>query len=129
MIKYEDENYLTTEEAAKYLGKSSTAFRQFFYRNDIFRRKLGGRLYFPQKVLDGYFAKTNKMTHFESSGLSYDEVYSMAQLQDIFLTSKQNIYAFIKRHNIERLKDNTNQTLYHKAQVDEMLAGLKAGEL
>lgn len=129
MIKYENETYLTTDEAAKYLGKSTSAFRQFLYRNKLTRRKLGGRLYFPKNILDGYFAKRRNYEHFESTDLSYDDVYTMDQLRDIFLTSRQNIYNFVNRHQIKRYKDNTNQTLYDKAHVDEMLGGLKTQDL
>lgn len=125
MIKYENETYLDTDEAARFLGKSQTSFRQFFYRNNFPRRKLGGRLYFPQKTLEGFFARRSGLAHFESSKLSFDQVYTLDQLIDIFLTSKQNIYQFVMRHKITRYKDNTDRTLYDKAQIDDMLNKLK----
>lgn len=125
MIQYENQVYLTTEEAAKFLGKNTTSFRQFYYRSKLPRRKLGGRLYFAQKDLDGLFAG-GKYRHFEKSGLSYGEAYTIEQLIGIFLTSKQNIYAFIARNKITRYRDNTGKTLYNKEQIDKCLNQVKA---
>ena len=125
MIKYEDKNYLDTNEAAKFLGKTSTAFRQFIQRTPFPRRKLGGRLYFLHDDLHGYFAKESGYTHFESSGLKYDAVYSLEQLQKIILTTKQNIYHFLKKNNIPRYKDNFNTTLFHKAEINSALISVK----
>jgi len=126
MIKYENETYLNTEEAANYLGKNITAFRQYFYRSKMSRRKLGGRLYFAIKDLDGVFAD-DRFKHFEKSGLSYDEVYTIDQLLGIFMTTKQYVYTFVSRRKIKRYKDNTNKTLYNRQQVDEYLDGVKNG--
>ena len=125
MIKYEDETYLTTEEAARFLGKTVTAFRQFIYRNTIPRRKLGGRLYFPVKKLNGYYANRADYKHFESTGLAYEEVYTMDELLKIFLTTRQHVYSWVSRHNIKRYKDNTGRTLYNKVQINKLLDRLK----
>jgi excisionase family DNA binding protein len=123
MIKYEDESYLTTNEASKYMGKTVTAFRQFIARNTISRRKLGGRLYFPLKELDGYFAKRSgdRYEHFESRGISYNEVMTIDQLQTSMMTTKQNLYHFLNKNNIQRYKDNANRTLFNRAQIDALL--------
>ena len=124
MIKYEDKNYLDTNEAATFLGKTTTAFRQFIQRRPFPRRKLGGRLYFAYTDLYGYFAKESGCEHFEPSGLKYTDVYSLEQLQKVILTTKQNIYHFLKVKNIPRYKDNFNKTLYNKAHITAALKKL-----
>ena len=127
MIKYENKTYLTTNETAKYLGKNSTSFRQFIQRTTFPRRKLGGRLYFELSVLDGYFARKagDQYKHFESSGLSYEEVLTFDQLQEILMTTKQNLYYFTLRHEIQRYKDNANRTLLDKVKIMKILSQLK----
>ncbi|MBW1812635.1 MAG: helix-turn-helix domain-containing protein [Deltaproteobacteria bacterium] len=126
MIKYEDKNYLNTNETAKFLGKTTTAFRQFLQRKKFPRRKLGGRLYFLQDDLHGYFARQagDTYAHFEASGLGYHNVYSLEQLQKIILTTKQNIYHFLKKNNVTRYKDNHNKTLYNRAEIEILLGKL-----
>jgi excisionase family DNA binding protein len=121
MIKYENETYLTTDEAANFLGKSTSNFRQFIQRNDLPRRKLGGRLYFPTNELDGYFARRSGYPHFEKTDLTTDEVYTIDQLKDIFLTTKSHIYNFLKHHKITRYKDNFDRTLFDRAELDSVL--------
>lgn len=44
--------WLTTEEAARFLRKSSHALRQIIYKGKIHPRKFGGRLYFKRSELD-----------------------------------------------------------------------------
>jgi excisionase family DNA binding protein len=44
--------WLTTEEAARFLRKSSHALRQMIYKGKIHPRKFGGRLYFKRSELD-----------------------------------------------------------------------------
>jgi hypothetical protein len=128
MIKYEDQIYLTTEEASKFLGKNTTSFRQFYYRSNLPRRKMGGRLYFAQNDLDGLFVKEGHH-HFEKSGLGYDEVYTLEQLLDIFMTTKQHVYGVMKRLKIKRYKDNTGKTLFDKQQLDNRLNEVKNQEV
>jgi len=123
MIKYENETFLNSEETSKYLGKNLTAFRQFMYRNNLPRRKIGGRLYFKVTDLNGYFANKTAHVHFETSGLRYDDVYTMEQLLKIFLTTKQNVYSFVSRHKIKKYKDNTGKTLYERLPIDAILKG------
>lgn len=125
MIKYEDETYLTTAEASKYIGKNTTAFRQFMTRNNIPRRKLGGRLFFAVKDLNGYFARRSGLPHFEASNITYDDVYTIDQLKSIMLTTAQYIYSFLKSNNITRYKDNADQTLFDKREIDAVLSALK----
>lgn len=43
--------WLTTEEAARLLRKSSHALRQLVYKGKIHPRKFGGRLYFKKAEL------------------------------------------------------------------------------
>lgn len=121
MIIYENEKYLTTDEASKFLGKTTSSFRQFMARNAIPRRKLGGRLFFPLKQLDGWFAKRAGYPAFESTGLSFDQVYTIEQLGKVFLTTKTHIYHFLNTHKIKRFKDNYDRTLFDRAQIDNIL--------
>jgi len=121
MIIYENETYLSTDEASNYIGKTTTNFRQFIARNPLPRRKLGGRLYFPVKELNGYFAKRAGMAHFESTIKDLDQVYTVEQLGKIFLTTKANIYSFLKKNGIQKYKDNFDRTLYDRAQIDAIL--------
>lgn len=128
MIKYENENYLTTEEAARYLGKTSTAFRQFYYRSKLPRRKLGGRLFFAAKDLEQLYVN-DRFASFQTSGLTREQVYDLNQLLEIFLTSRQYIYNWVSRNGIKRYKDRTGKTLYNRAQIDAILNGVvNAGE-
>ncbi len=43
--------WVTTEEAARFLRKSSHALRQMVYKGQIRARKFSGRLYFKQSEL------------------------------------------------------------------------------
>ncbi|MBW1672049.1 MAG: helix-turn-helix domain-containing protein [Deltaproteobacteria bacterium] len=117
MIKYEGKTYLNTEEASQFLGKNTASFRQFYYRSKLPKRKLGGRLYFAQQDLDGLFAKKG-FAHFEPSGLGYDDVYTIEQLLNIFMTTKQHVYHLLARSKVRRYKDNVNKTLYNKQDID-----------
>ena len=44
--------WLTTDDAARFLRKSTSALRQMTYKGIIKPRKLGGRLYFKKSELD-----------------------------------------------------------------------------
>lgn len=44
--------WLTTDDAARFLRKSTHAIRQMAYKGIIRPRKLGGRLYFKKSELD-----------------------------------------------------------------------------
>ncbi len=44
--------WLTTEEAAKYLGKTKVAMWHLVSKGMLIKRKLGGRLYFKKSELD-----------------------------------------------------------------------------
>ncbi|PIR33310.1 MAG: hypothetical protein COV37_16755 [Bdellovibrio sp. CG11_big_fil_rev_8_21_14_0_20_39_38] len=44
--------WLSTEEAARLLRRSSHALRQLVYKGKIRPRKFGGRLYFKRSELD-----------------------------------------------------------------------------
>lgn len=48
---FENLIWLTTEEAAVYLRKSSHAIRQMVYKSKIIARKFNGRLYFKKDEL------------------------------------------------------------------------------
>lgn len=49
---FENLIWLTTDEAATFLRKSSHALRQMTYKGKIRPRKFGGRLYFKQAELN-----------------------------------------------------------------------------
>ncbi len=49
---FDNLKWLTTEEAAFFLRKSSHALRQMTYKGKIIPRKFGGRLYFKKSELD-----------------------------------------------------------------------------
>ena len=44
--------WLTTDDAARFLRKSTHALRQMTYKGKIRARKFGGRLYFKKSELD-----------------------------------------------------------------------------
>jgi excisionase family DNA binding protein len=49
---FENLIWLTTDEAAQFLRKSSHALRQMTYKGKIRPRKFGGRLYFKRTELN-----------------------------------------------------------------------------
>ena len=49
---FENLIWLSTEEAARLLRRSSHALRQLVYKGKIRSRKFGGRLYFKRSELD-----------------------------------------------------------------------------
>ena len=49
---FENLDWLTTDDAARFLRKTTHALRQMTYKKIIRARKLGGRLYFKKSELD-----------------------------------------------------------------------------
>lgn len=48
----EAKDWLTSREAANYLGRTSGAIRNMVYRGQIYPKKFGNRLYFNRRELD-----------------------------------------------------------------------------
>ena len=51
-LLFENLDWLTTDDAARFLRKTTHALRQMTYKKVIRARKLGGRLYFKKSELD-----------------------------------------------------------------------------
>lgn len=51
-VLFENLTWLTTDEAACFLRKTSHALRQMVYKGKICPRKFGGRLYFKKEELN-----------------------------------------------------------------------------
>lgn len=51
-VLFENLIWLTTDEAASFLRKTSHALRQMVYKGKICPRKFGGRLYFKKEELN-----------------------------------------------------------------------------
>ena len=49
---FDNLDWLTTDDAARFLRKTTHALRQMTYKKVIRARKLGGRLYFKKSELD-----------------------------------------------------------------------------
>lgn len=123
MIIYDNEKYLSTHEAAHYIGRNISAFRQLINRTKEFpRRKLGGRLFFPLSEIYGWFARRRGFPHLEAHQISYDDLYTLDDIRAIFGgSSAQNAYGFIARHGITRYCDNTGAVYYPKKEIHRIL--------